>query len=100
LSEKKDKILGSGDVDNFFVCPEVDIMDSRLKVAIRLEFFGKADYKILATCAVNEFLLDESDFLWQTEGGLIVVLDKMVVIFWDMRVSYFRKCTSWVLNGI
>ncbi len=96
MSEKKDKILGSGYVDNFFVCPEIDVMNSRLKVAIRLEFFGKADDKIMATCAVDEFLLDESDFLGQTEGGLIVVLNKMVVIFWDMRVSYFRKCTSWV----
>lgn len=95
MSEEKDKILGSGDVDNLLVCPEVDIMNSRLKVAIRFEFFGKTDDKVVATCAVDEFLLDESDFLGQTEGGLIVVLDEMVVIFWDMRVSYFRKCTSW-----
>jgi hypothetical protein len=87
LSEKKDKILGSGDVDNFFVCPEVDIMDSRLKVAIRLEFFGKADYKILATCAVNEFLLDESDFLWQTEGGLMYILG----FKWDLVWSRLRS---------
>jgi hypothetical protein len=80
-------------------------MNGRLEVAVGFEFFGETDDKIMTTSALDDLLLDEPDFLWKTKRGFIVVLDQVIIVFFDMEIAYFRKCTfkirwafGWVLK--
>ena len=93
MCEKKYTILRGGNIENFVCFLEVNIMNCRLKVAVGFKFFGETDDKIMATCALDELLLDEPDFLWKTESGLVIILNQVVIVFFDMRIGYFRKCT-------
>jgi hypothetical protein len=68
-------------------------MNGRLKVAVGFELFGETDDKIMATCTLNDLLLDEPDFLWETKRGFVVVLNQVIIVFFDIKIEYFRKRT-------
>ena len=87
MCEKDNKILLSCNIDNFVSILEFDIMNSRLKVAVGFELLGQTDDKIMTTCALDELLLDEPNFLRETESCFVIVFDKVVIVFFDMKMD-------------
>jgi hypothetical protein len=83
LGEKENKILLDGDIKDFVLFSEIDIVDCRLKVAVGLELLCETDDEVMATCTFDDLFLDESDLLGQTESSLVVVFDQMVVVFYS-----------------